>query len=165
MKKILFTSLLALVIIPLTGTGLVSCSEDEEPQAVLPQVSKKEARAELKKKGIKKKQYDDKLFSAAMKGDCELLQLLILAGADVNKHHVFSSEEDSITYTPLSIAVCSGSLSPGVRQKVVEILLSAPDINPNVLIEVNGDFLSALEFAERNNMMDVAAMLREAGAR
>lgn len=163
MKKTLLTLLLALLIIPTTGISLVSCSDDAS-ESVLPQISQKEARAQLKKKGIKKKQYDDELFSAAFKGNCDLVQLLIIAGADVNKRHVFSSEEYSTSYTPLSIAICSGSLPPGVKLMVVKNLLAAPDINPNVMVDVGDEVKTVLEFAEMHGMTEIADMLRAAGA-
>lgn len=165
MKKTLLTLLLALVIIPATGISLVSCSEDAASESVLPQISPKEARAQLKKKGIKKKQYDDALFSAASKGNCDLLPLLIIAGADVNKQHVFSSEEYSTSYTPLSIAICSGSLSPSVKLMVVKNLLAAPDIDPNVMVDVGDESKTVLEFAEMRGMMEIAELLRAAGAK
>ena len=164
MKKTLHTLLLALLIIPAVGISFVSCSEDAASESVLPQISQKEARAQLKKKGIKKKQYDDELFSAAFKGNCDLVQLLIIAGADVNKRHVFSSEEYSTSYTPLSIAICSGSLPPGVKLMVVKNLLAAPDINPNVMVDVGDDSKTVLEFAEMHGMTEIADMLRAAGA-
>lgn len=164
MKKTLLTLLLALVIIPATGISLVSCSDDAATESALPQISKKEARAQLKKKGIKKKQYDDELFSAAFKGNCDLVQLLIIAGADVNKRHVFSSEEYSTSYTPLSIAICSGSSSPSAKRMVVKNLLAAPDINPNVMVDVGDDTKTVLEFAEMHGMTEIADMLRAAGA-
>lgn len=163
MKKTLLTLLLALLIIPTTGISLVSCSDDAS-ESVLPQISQKEARAQLKKKGIKKKQYDDELFSAAFKGNCDLVQLLIIAGADVNKRHVFSSEEYSTSYTPLSIAICSGSSSPSAKRMVVKNLLAAPDINPNVMVDVGDDSKTVLEFAEMHGMTEIADMLRAAGA-
>lgn len=163
MKKTLLTLLLALLIIPTTGISLVSCSDDAS-ESVLPQISQKEARAQLKKKGIKKKQYDDELFSAAFKGNCDLVQLLIIAGADVNKRHVFSSEEYSTSYTPLSIAICSGSSSPSAKRMVVKNLLAAPDINPNVMVDVGDDTKTVLEFAEMHGMTEIADMLRAAGA-
>lgn len=164
MKKTLLSLLLALVIIPTTGISLVSCSDDETSESVLPQISKKEARAELKKRGIKKKQYDDALFTAAFKGDCDLVQLLIIAGADVNKRHVLSSEDYSTSYTPLSIAVCSGSLSPSVKLLVVKNLLAAPDINPNIQVDMGDDVTYLLDFAEKQGMMEIAELLRAAGA-
>lgn len=163
MKKTLLTLLLALLIIPTTGISLVSCSDDAS-ESVLPQISQKEARAQLKKKGIKKKQYDDELFSAAFKGNCDLVQLLIIAGADANKRHVFSSEEYSTSYTPLSIAICSGSSSPSAKRMVVKNLLAAPDINPNVMVDVGDDTKTVLEFAEMHGMTEIADMLRAAGA-
>lgn len=165
MKKTLHTLLLALLIIPTTGISLVSCSDEAVSESALPQITKKEARAQLKKKGIKKKQYDDALFSAALKGDCDLVQLLIIAGADVNKRHVFSSEEDSTSYTPLSIAVSSGSASPSAKRMVVKYLLAVPDINPNVTIDTENDIISILEYAERQGMTEIADMLRAAGAK
>lgn len=164
MKKTLHTLLLALLIIPTTGISLVSCSDDAS-ESVLPQISRKEARAQLKKKGIKKKQYDDALFSAALKGDCDLVQLLIIAGADVNKRHVFSSEENSTSYTPLSIAISSGSSSPSAKRMVVEYLLAAPDIDPNVMVDVGDESKTVLEFAEMRGMMEIAELLRAAGAK
>ena len=163
MKKTLHTLLLALLIIPTTGISLVSCSDDAS-ESVSPQISREEARAQLEKKGIKKKQYDNALFSAALKGDCDLVQLLIIAGADVNKRHVLSSGEYSTSYTPLSIAISSGSSSPSAKRMVVKNLLAVPDINPNVTIDTENDSISILEFAERQGMTEIADMLRAAGA-
>lgn len=165
MKKTLHTLLLALLIIPTTGISLVSCSDDAS-ESVSPQISREEARAQLEKKGIKKKQYDNALFSAAFEGDCDLVQLLIIAGADVNKRHVFSSRgKYSTSRTPLSIAICSGSSSPSAKRMVIKYLLAAPDINPNVTIDTENGSISILEFAERRGMTEIADMLRAAGAK
>ena len=164
MKKALFSLLLALVIIPATGISLVSCSDDETSESVLPQISKKEARAELKKRGIKKKQYDDALFTAAFKGDCDLVQLLIIAGADVNKRHVLGNKRNSISRTPLTMVISLGNLDSGPKYRVVKTLLAAPDINLNVTIDTPNGPISMLEFAERQDMTEIAELLRAAGA-
>ena len=164
MKKTLLSLLLALVIIPTTGISLVSCSDDETSESVLPQISKKEARAELKKRGIKKKQYDDALFTAACDGDAELVQLLIIAGADVNKRHILGNKRNSISRTPLTMVISLGNLDSGPKYRVVKTLLAAPDINLNVTIDTPNGPISMLEFAERQDMTEIAELLRAAGA-
>ena len=165
MKKTLLTLLLALLIMPAVGISLVSCSEDAASESVLPQISRKEARAELKKRGIKKKQYDDALFTAACDGDAELVQLLIIAGADVNKRHILGNKHNSISRTPLTMVISLGNLDSGPKYRVVKTLLAAPDINLNVTIDTPNGPISMLEFAERQDMTEIAERLRAAGAK
>lgn len=166
MKKTLHTLLLALLIIPATGISLVSCSDEAVSESALPQITKKEARAQLKKKGIKKKQYDDALFTAACKGDCELLQLLIIAGANVNKSHSFTDSDGEELYRETTLAfVIKLNMRQGLKHQVIKTLLSAPDINPNVFVQLNDEPLYALEYAERQGMTEIADMLRAAGAK
>ena len=53
----------------------------------------------------------------------------------------------------------------GLKHQVIKTLLSAPDITPNVFVQLNDEPLYALEYAERQGMTEIADMLRAAGAK
>ena len=86
-----------------------------------PKITKQAAQAELANRGIFFKKYDKELLTAAKKGNTELINLLIAAGADVNKVHGWWIFSD----TPLTGAAVNG------KAESIKCLLQAPGIDVN----------------------------------
>ncbi len=82
---------LLLALLALGSPFISSCSNDKEESSSTtqqqPQLSPQEAVAELEKRHITPARYNRCLIYAAANNDMELLNLLIIAGADINKQN------------------------------------------------------------------------------
>ena len=123
-------------------------TENSKPS---PTGKKQAAQAELRLLNISEDRYDDELFNAAEEGNIELINLLIAAGADVNKVHGWWIFSD----TPLSRAASKG------KAESIKCLLKAPNINVNKGNKINRTPLH--QASEKGHSDCVRALLEAPG--